>query len=274
MRVGYQNLRKKLEGVLSSDELDALPRRWQILGDLLLVKIDGLEDQLDKIGEAFLTLYPWVKGVAVDRGVHGRLREPDIKLIAGKLDETLHRENGCIFKLDPTKVIFSPGNLKERMRIAELGHGEVVVDMFAGIGYFSIPMAKHARPCKIHSIELNPISFSYLLENIRLNHVEDIIEPISGDCGLLTPVGIADRVIMGYLDGMDYLGAGIKAIKREGGILHYHEAVPACLSPDRPVNRIQAACSSLGRECEVDGVRKVKKYAPGVLHVVVDALIT
>ena len=274
MRRGYLALRNELEGILSSDELDALPRRWQIIGDVLLVRIEGCEDRWGEIGSAFLTLFPWVKGVAVDRGVYGNLREPDIEVIAGKVGETFHHENRCVFKLDPSKVIFSPGNLKERMRIAKLGYGEVVVDMFAGIGYFSIQMAKHARPYRIISIELNPTSFRYLLENIRLNHVEDIIDPICGDCARLTPAGVADRVIMGYLNGSAYLEYGIKAIKREGGILHYHEAVPDKLYPKRPVARIQAVCGLLGRECEIKTIRKVKKYAPGVLHVVLDAEIT
>ncbi len=267
-------LREMLEGILSREELDALPRRWQVIGDVLLVRIDNvLEEHWSEIGNAFLTLYPWVKGVAIDCGVHGRLREPDIRVIAGEVGETFHRENGCIFKIDPSKVIFSPGNLTERVRISKLGGDEDVLDMFAGIGYFSIPMAKHARPRRILAIELNPISFGYLVENIRINHVEEIIQPLLGDCARLSPEGAFDRVIMGYLDAYQYLEQGIRALKEEGGILHYHESVPARLYPERPVKRIMDLCKSLGRVCEIKQVRKVKKYAPGVLHAVVDAEI-
>ncbi|OFV67920.1 class I SAM-dependent methyltransferase family protein [Methanosarcinales archaeon] len=274
MKKGYMALRKELDGILSPADLDRLPRRWQLIGDIVLVRIDGLEDFWGEIGDAFFKIYPWAKGVAVDCGVHGKLREPDIRVIAGEVSETLHRENHCTFKLDPRKVIFSPGNMNERMRIAALGTDEFVVDMFAGIGYFSIPMAKHAVPEKIIAIELNPVAFEYLLENIRLNHVEKIIEPLAGDCADLTPVGVADRVIMGYLNAEAYLEVGVKAIREEGGILHYHEAVPYHLFPNRPVERIQAACRSLGRGCEIIEAKKVKKFAPGVLHAVIDAAIT
>ena len=83
--------------------------------------------------------------------------------------------------------------------MSKLGKGEIVVDMFAGIGYFSIPMAVHSKPEKIVSIEINPESFNYLKENLRLNRVEDIISPVLGDCSTAAPEGIADRVIMGYM---------------------------------------------------------------------------
>jgi tRNA wybutosine-synthesizing protein 2 len=143
--------------------------------------------------------------------------------------------------------------------------------MFAGIGYFSIPMAVHAKPEKIISIEINPVSFGYLKENIALNRVGDTIEPISGDCVQVTPQRIANRVIMGYLDGQDYLETGISALL-PGGILHYHEAVPEAIE-SRPADRIIEVARSLGRNVEIAGQRRIKKYAPGVWHVVVDAWV-
>jgi len=76
--------------------------------------------------------------------------------IAGFKTETVHRENGVIFNLDARKVMFSAGNLKERMRMSLFGKDEFVVDMFAGIGYFTLQMAVHSRPRKIMAIEMNP----------------------------------------------------------------------------------------------------------------------
>jgi len=148
------------------------------------------------------------------------------------------------------------------------------VDMFAGIGYFSIPMAVHARPEKIISIEINPESYAYLLENIRLNHVEDIIFPVNGDCAETVPEGIADRVLMGYVGiTHHYLEPAIKALKKSGGVLHYHETVPENLARTRPEERIKKAAGSLGKKVEFLATRRIKKYSPGVLHVVVDARI-
>ena len=261
---------------LPPDYTELLPHGWQILGTIILVKIpDALADHSNRIGDALLTMYPRCETVLWNKGVTGPFREPICETIAGRPEtETIHKENGCLFKLDVTKVMFSVGNQGERMRMAKIVRdGEIVVDMFAGIGYFSIPMAKHARPRRILAIELNPISFGYLVENIRLNHVEDIIQPLLGDCARLSPEGAFDRVIMGYLDAYQYLEQGIRALKEEGGILHYHESVPARLYPERPVMRIMDLCKSLGRVCEIKQVRKVKKYAPGVLHAVVDAEI-
>jgi tRNA wybutosine-synthesizing protein 2 len=198
------------------------------------------------------------------------MRKPDREIIAGEgTTETIHKENGCLFKLDAMKVMFSQGNLTEKKRMSKLGKDETVVDMFAGIGYFSIPIAMHAKPKKIISIEINPVSFGYLKENIALNRVVDIIEPIAGNCAKATPCRIANRVIMGYLDGQDYLEAGIRALL-PCGILHYHEAVPEAIE-GRPVDRIIEVSRKIGRDVEITGRRRIKKYAPGVWHVVVDA---
>jgi len=178
-----------------------------------------------------------------------------------------------VYKLDVAKIMFSQGNFYERRRMGTVGHGEKVVDMFAGIGYFTLPMAVHARPEKILAIELNPESYGYLCENVRLNHVEDIVEPVLGDCREKAPAGWADRVIMGYVGTtQEYLPWGIRALK-PGGILHYHETTPDKLVFGRPVENIINAAKELGRGAEILEKIKVKKYSPGVWHVVVDARI-
>ena len=256
---------------IPDSEKKLLPRGWQILGEIIIVTLDEkLIDRKVEVGKALLSHYPGSKTVLLDRGISGQMRQPDREIIAGeKNTETVHKENGCLFKLDAMKVMFSQGNLAEKKRMSKLGKDETVVDMFAGIGYFSIPMAVHAKPKKIISIEINPVSFGYLKENIALNRVGDIIEPIAGDCAKLTPRKIANRVIMGYLDGQEYLEAGINALL-PGGTLHYHEAVPEAIE-SRPADRIIEVSRKIGRNVEITGQRRIKKYAPGVWHVVVDA---
>ncbi|MEM2924618.1 MAG: class I SAM-dependent methyltransferase family protein [Methanocellales archaeon] len=259
---------------LPEEELKLLPKSWQVLGSIVVVKIPReLEHRKKEIGEAFLKLYPRCKTVLNDKGVRGQLREPDIEIIIGSKTETIHIENKCKFKLDAAKLIFSPGNLTERLRMSKLGRGEVVVDMFAGIGYFSIPMAVHSQPKKIYAIELNPVAFHYLKQNIVLNKVEAIVEPIFGNCLEVTPKNIADRVIMGYVHETHvYLKAAIEALNKKG-IIHYHEAVPEVLMKTRPRERIKQAAEALGKKAEFIEQRKIKKYSPGVWHVVVDAFI-
>ncbi len=257
---------------ITEDEKKLLPSGWQILGDVIIVSLrSGLESRKELIGKALLSIYPRCSTVLLDHGINGRMRQPQREIIAGGKTETVHRENGCLFKLDAMKIMYSQGNLAERKRMSRLGKGEVVVDMFAGIGYFSIPMAVHSKPEKIFAIEINPVAYGYLRENIRLNHVEDIIEPVEGDCAFVTPSEIADRVIVGYLDAYEYLPQGIRALL-PGGILHFHEAVPEEIER-RPVDRIIEAAEKEGRRAEIIGMRRIKKYAPGVWHVVVDTRV-
>ena len=233
-----------------------------------------LENKKIKIAEALLSMYPRCKSVVRDLGIEGQFRQPKRELLLGNSTETVHKEHVCFFKQDVTKVMYSKGNLEERKRMSRLGKDEIVVDMFAGIGYFSIPVAVHSRPRKIICIEINPESFTYLKENIRLNHVEDIISPVLGDCSKLTPEGLADRVIMGYVGTTHhYLEPAVLALKKTGGILHYHETVPEKLARTRPQDRIIKAAESLGKKVEIFEIRRIKKYSPGVLHIVVDARI-
>jgi len=264
-----------LKNQFSESELAYVPAGWQILGDIIIVRIaEVLEENKLKIAEALLSKCPNCKSVVRDFGIEGRFRLPKRELLLGSSTETVHKEHGCFFKQDVTKVMYSKGNLEERKRISRMGKGEIVVDMFAGIGYFSIPMAVHSKPKRITSIEINLESFAYLKENIKLNRVGNVIVPIFGDCSEFTPKGTTDRVIMGYLGNTDYyLEHAIKTLKSSGGILHYHETVPENLVRTRPQERIQKAAESLEKKVEILETRRIKKYSPGILHVVVDARI-
>lgn len=256
---------------IPDNEKRLLPSGWQVLGDIILVSLHpGLEKYSSEIGNALLALYPACRTVLKDSGIKDRIRQPSREVIAGNKETiTLHKENGCYFKLDAMQLMYSKGNLAEKKRMSKLGKGETIIDMFAGIGYFSIPMAVHSGPEKILAIEINPVAFEYLKKNIILNKVEDIIEPVLGDCSTVTPRGVADRVIMGYLTASEYLEKGIRALL-PGGILHYHEAVPGAVI-HRPADRIIAAAGEQGHSAEILELRKIKKYSPGVWHVVVDA---
>lgn len=259
---------------LSKNELELLPKGWQILGGTILINIPlHLGNRRREIGDALLKLYPRCRTVVATKAVSGRFREPEIEVIAGDTNtETIHKENGCRFKLDASRIMFSQGNLNERRRMSGVGRDEIVVDMFAGIGYFSIPMAVHSKPKKIVAIEVNPLAYRYLCENVQLNKVEDIIQPVHGDCAIKTPAGIADRVIMGSFEAFHHLTQGINALK-PGGILHYHETTPEKLCFNRPISRIVDAAGMLGRPVKIRKSHKVKKYSPGVWHVVIDAQV-
>jgi tRNA wybutosine-synthesizing protein 2 len=268
------DLAEALQDGLPDEALRLLPRGWYLLGDVIVVKIHpNLAAYQYRIGQAFLDFYPRCSTVLRDWGIEGPFREPVREIIAGTKTETVHRENNVLFDLDARTLMFSPGNLKERMRMSLLGKDEFVVDMFAGIGYFTLPMAVHSRPRKVVAIELNPNAYRYLCRNIRKNHVERIVEPILGDCAKETPEGVADRVVMGMVQVTDrYLQKGIQALQ-SGGILHYHQTLPSRKYPSLAVNDVIEAAAALGRGAEILQCVRVKKYSPGVVHAVVDARI-
>jgi len=267
-----KNLFEVLKGKIPESLHEYIPRRYKIVGDLILVKIaDELRDYRQLIGETLLQIHPHCRAVWQDYGKKGMLRRPKVELIAGEGSETIHRENGCLFKLDVTKVMFSLGNHAERMRMARIvKDGETVVDMFAGIGYFSIPICVHSKPKKVYSIEINPDSYEFLLENIELNCVSRIV-PILGDSMYVTPEGVAERVIMGHINCHEFIPAAIKALKSDG-VIHYHESVPLAVI-NRPVERVKEAVEGEGKKVKILNFRKVKNYSPGVVHVVVDAYV-
>ncbi len=239
--------------------------KWKLIGDVMIIK--KKVSQPEK-----LLSFPGVNTVVKLGTITGSKREPQIEILAGNQTETIHKENKCYFKLDVAKVMWSKGNSTERMRIAQLvKDNEVVVDMFAGIGYFSIPIARHSKPSKVYSIEINPVSYNYLCENIKLNRVEDIIKPILGNCQDSYPSKNADRVLMGYIGNTHhYLETAMKILNK-GGIIHYHESVPEKIKFKRPIQRIKEAAQDF--HVNILNRRVIKKYSPGVCHVVIDAEI-
>ena len=238
--------------------------KYKKIGDILILNDDS--DNLEELAEKHN-----VKTIMKIDHIQGTKREPVYKILFGSETETINKENKCLFKLDLSKVMWSKGNVNERLRIAKLVRdNETVLDMFAGIGYFSIPIGVHSNARKVISIEINPNSYYYLCENVKL-HKCDNITPVLGDCLVETPKYNADRILMGYVKTTHhYLKVAVNSLNK-GGIIHYHETVPEKLLETRPISRIKQAAGD--RDVELLKINKIKKYAPGVEHVVIDALI-
>ncbi|HIQ32868.1 MAG TPA: class I SAM-dependent methyltransferase family protein [Methanothermococcus okinawensis] len=243
--------------------------RYQKVGDIVLVKRDLSQEEIEYILEKTRC-----KTIVKYEGIVGDLRKPRIKILYGSETETIHKEYGCLFKLDISKVMWSMGNIEERKRMAHISNPkEVVVDMFAGIGYFSIPMAKYSKPKKIYGVEINPEAYYYLRENIRLNRLRNI-QPILGDNRELDLENVADRVIMGYvLKTRYFLDKAFQLLKEEGGVIHYHDTLPEKALYSEGVQSIRRAAEVHNYRLTSYEIRKVKKYAPGVWHVVIDAKV-
>jgi tRNA wybutosine-synthesizing protein 2 len=251
-----------------------LPQRWELLGHVLILKIPGgLDEWKAEIARAYARVLGARTVLQDTGGIRGRYREPVTELLLGSETVTTHVENGVKYRLDAARLMFSSGNVDERIRMSSVcGEGETVVDMFAGIGYFSLPMAVHSRPERILAYELNPLAHDYLVENLGLNRVEGVIRPHSGDC-LEAGEGAADRVVMGYVGSThEYLPKAMRILKAKG-IIHYHETCPDRLLPARPVRRVTDAAGAEGRTARILNAKVIKSYAPGVSHVVLDAVV-
>jgi len=250
-----------------------LPGGWERFGDVAVLKLPKELDGFEKeVGEAYASVLGLKAVLRETSGISGEFRRPSTRKIFGGDTLVTHVENHIVFRFDASEIMFSSGNQEERLRMAGLRcDGETVVDMFAGIGYFSLPLAVYQKPKRIVSCEINPTAHSFLSQNIRLNHVEDKVEPVLGDNRELPGKEIADRVIMGYVKTTHlFLPTAIRLLK-SGGVLHYHETCPEELIPDRPLKRIAEA--AVGYNVQVLRLKQIKSYAPGVDHVVVDARI-
>ena len=252
---------------LPKEVLETLPSKYQIIGDICLVKLGYVALKYKhQIGGIILDSHPHFRTVCANHIISGMFREPKVEVIAGdKNTETIHTENGCKFKLDVAKIMWSKGNHKERTRITKVvKKNEIILDMFAGIGYFTIPLAKFSKAKKIYSIELNPTAYNYLEQNIRLNRLSNII-PIKGDCEKEIPkLKIKfDRILMGLIPSCkEYIPAALKAIKK-GGVIHYHGLAKKGKEKD--------LLKDFGaRKLKLLKTTKVKSWSPSLVHVVLD----
>ncbi|AXR80132.1 class I SAM-dependent methyltransferase [Natrarchaeobaculum sulfurireducens] len=289
----------------SDADLESAPGSWAVIGSVILVRLPADCPDETEVAEALLDLHGEADSVLADEGIEndgtsGTYREPRTRLLAGDPDtETIHTEHGTRYGLDPAAVMFSPGNQAERARMgAVVNEGERVFDMFAGIGYFTLPMARAGA--SVTATELNPTAFRYLLENAVLNDVSDRVDAYMTDCRALTGDLEVDRIVMGYYGSSNSAGGDAGSVESDdeeaaaadhgtrtneaneflpdalealspGGIVHYHEATPESCGWDRPLERLEAATAAVDRELTVLEKRRVKSHSAGVSHVVVDA---
>jgi tRNA wybutosine-synthesizing protein 2 len=249
---------------------DLFPRHWEMLGDVLVLRLpDELVPYRKEVAEAYATVLN-ARTVLRDRvRINGIFRTPDMEVLWGEGTETTHFENGLFYRLDAARIMFSSGNIDEKLRMAALDcRGETVVDMFAGIGYFTLPLAVHARAAKVIACEINPLAFHYLEENVRLNGVEDIVRPVLGDNRDLPGERIADRVIMGYVRTTGQHLEKAFALVKKNGVIHYQDTFPLEVFPQMAIDNVAGAAG--GRKYEIELFREVKSYSPGVSHMVLD----
>ncbi len=205
------------------------------------------------IGEAILKTHRNIKTVLAKAGaISGTYRLREFTFIAGEhKTQTIHREFGCQYHVDVAKAYFSPRLSHEHERVASLVQvGETVVDLFAGVGPFSVLIAKKNPNVKVYAVDINPDAVELLKVNARVNRVENRVFPILGDARQITATrlkGLADRVIMNLPEtAIEFVDAACQAIKPHGGIIHFYAFVR---SPDS----IENLKTSFFPSCRVNG---------------------
>jgi tRNA wybutosine-synthesizing protein 2 len=247
---------------------------FQVIGDIAILKHGLSKKEARSQGQEILKKVPRIRSVYMYSGpIFGELRIPKVSHVAGQRNPlTVHRENGCLYRLDIQKVMFSKGNVSERSRLPPLVKpGETIIDMFAGIGYFSLPLGKSSPAKRIYSIELNSNSFRFLKENVKLNHLEGKIIPVKGDCRKVRIPEKGDRIVMGYLPKTyEFLPAAFRFLK-PCGIIHYHDSFRKEELWEKTEKILREYSQKSGFYPIRMEKRVVKQYAPGVFHVVIDA---
>jgi len=211
--------------------------------------------------------------------VRGDFRLRKLEYIAGENKAiTLHKESGCLFSVNVGECYFSPRLFYERMRIAkQVRKGEVIVNMFAGVGCFSIAIAKHSNAEKLYSIDINPVAVQNMQENVRLNRVYGKVMPILGDAKEViekTLCHVADRVIMPLPEkAFEYLPYALLALKKAGGWIHYYDFEHAKKNEDPIVKvrlKVAEKLGSLGVAFEIPFGRVIRTTGPNWYQIVLD----
>jgi len=226
-------LKKALENVLTEEESDELISAFDQIGEIIIVRIPGsLLPKKKIIGKVLLDEVKIVRSVFYQASaVEGEFRTRDLEILAGEDNtETEYKEFGCRFKVDVKNAFFSPRLSTERERIANLiQNGEVITNMFAGIGMFSI-MAAKKKKCTVYSLDINPVASKLCDVNSSLNKLVGNVISINGDAAVIINnqlIDKSDRTLMLLPERSDeFLEYAIKTTKNEG-IIHYYSHIHA-----------------------------------------------
>ena len=268
-----------------------IPIKWEKFGDVALLAKDSFEpgflehvslNSKDKGGVLWdaISLALDVKSVGIQQPIaNDAVRSSQAILLNSEDGWTEFLDNGVIFTLDVTKVMFSSGNITERHRIARMNMvDEIIVDCFAGIGYYCLHAIVNAGAKHVHACEMNPNSIQALEKALELNQIEEKLTIYPGDNQESLPKleYIADRVFLGLLPSSELVWEhAVNCLKQTGGYLHIHMNVEEEKIPNwqkLTIEEINKFAKANGRALSVvsSHIVKVKWFAPRVRHVVLD----
>ncbi|MBA4447344.1 MAG: class I SAM-dependent methyltransferase family protein [Nitrosopumilaceae archaeon] len=273
-------LKKSLESILSPKESEELISAFDQIGEIIIVRIpDSLLPKKKIIGEALLKDVKIVRSVFYQASaVEGDFRTRNLEVIAGEDNtETEYREFGCKFIVDVQNAFFSPRLSTERDRIANLiQEGEVMTNMFAGVGMFSIIAAKKKK-CEVYSLDINPVASNLCERNIKLNKLAGEVISINGDARQIINEQLenkSDRTLMLLPERSDeFLESAIKTTKN-GGIIHYYSHIHADKKSDAGKLSEEHYLQVSPVKSEILGSKIVRPVGPRYYQTVVDVRIS
>lgn len=273
-------LKRALEGVLSEKESEEIFSAFDQVGDIIIIRIpDSLLSKKKIIGKTLLDKVSTAKSVFYQSSdVSGDFRTRSLELLAGQnKTETEYKEHGCRFFVDVEKAFFSPRLSTERQRIAGIvKDDEVVINMFGGVGMFSILAAKNKK-CTVYNIDINPIASQLCEKNISINKLAGKVISVNGNASQIVNEqlkGNGDRTLMLLPERSDeFLDSAILATKN-GGIIHYYSHIHADKKQDAPKLSEEHYLSVTNAKSEILGSKIVRAVGPRYYQTVVDVKIT
>lgn len=276
-------LKELLQERLDRTELEKLSSSFDIIGTIAIIKIpESLASKRKLIADALIEEIRPVKSVFCQvSAIEGEYRLRKLELISGENSPiTVYKEHGCTFKVDVINTYFSPRLSTERLRIAQLTEpNEVVVNMFGGVGTFSIIISRYNKSAKVYSIDSNPIAIDMCRQNIEINKLRGNVFPVLGDAeqeihkGLK---GIAKRVLMPLPEkAKDFVDAAVSSLENGSGMIHYFCHVGADNKKAAVQNGIIDTSESFSKfDHTIRNVRVVREVGPRFYQIVSDVMVT
>ena len=272
-------LKKALASILTENESQQLISAFDQIGSIIIVRIpDSLISKKKIIGETLLEQVKTTKSVFFQSSpVEGDFRTRNLELLAGDdKTETEYKESGCRFIVDVEKTFFSPRLSTERERISNLvNDNETIVNMFGGIGMFSILSAKK-KSCTVYNIDINPDESTLCEENTRLNKLKGNVISLNGDASDIIKKELqnsANRVLMLLPERSDeFLDSAILSLKTNA-MLHYYSHVHADKKQDAPKLSETHFLKTIKMNSTIVNSRIVRPVGPRFYQTVVDVNI-
>ena len=258
---------------LSSD-VENPPKKWEKLGDMVIFQNGTQTDgwPLEKVAETL-----GASRIAIQSEIDpGMERKSQLKLILGEDGWVVHKENFVEYEFDATAVMFSSGNVTERRRMGELDtNGEIIVDAYSGVGYYTLQFLVQGDAKHVHACEINPDSIEALRKGLERNDVANKCTIYEGDNRktMKQLSGIADRVILGLIpSSMNTWGLAINCLKPTGGVIHVHMNVHENEVEEWTEKTVDWFSTVSGKNVKALHLEDVKQYSPRIRHVVLDLM--